>query len=60
MKDYTSEINILRKCYNILQKQLEIQFLKDLKHYTKNQKIILNKINLICEKIIYLQWNLYN
>lgn len=59
MKDYSSEIKILRKIYYILQNMHEKQYLKDWNKYSINQKTFMAKINIITSKIIKLQWKLY-
>jgi hypothetical protein len=59
MKDYKSEINILWKCHDIINKQFDKQYLKDWKYNKETQKPFMEKMHIICNKIISLQWYLY-
>ena len=57
MKNYTSEINILKTLKKINERMFEKQYIKDTK-YTKNQKPFLNKQNILCDKVRNLWWTL--
>ena len=60
MKNYTSEINILKTMLGINNRMFKKQYIKDWKYNSETQKSFLVKQDILCDKVISLWGSLYN